>query len=221
MEKTDRDYMWQDIGLQIILILVMLFMFLHMHDIPRKLFTKFRLRNRSNFQAKRHFVLGAQLLAKARSTKSRSASNALAKQALAEAENAISLDPKDAAAYVLKALALDLQGFRTSALESLDMALSPLAVKSLGDEERGDALVKRAELKIALASERGRVDSALTDLTESVRWNSKNVKAFCLLGKCYEIKKMNEEAKMAYEEALKVEPNSIEAQEALSRLDLK
>ncbi|XP_028802184.1 uncharacterized protein LOC114757339 [Neltuma alba] len=217
MERNDREYMWHDIGLQIILILVMVFMFLHMHDIPRKLFAKFRLRSRSDIQAKRHFVLGAQLLAQARSSKTRSASNSLAKEALAEAEKAIALDPKDAAAYLLKALALDLQGFRTSALDSLDMALSPLAVKSLADEEKGDALLKRAELKMAM-SERGRVDSALTDLNESVKLNSKNVKAFCLLGQCYEAKKMKQEARTAFEEALKVEPLSTVAQEALSRL---
>ncbi|KAK4274181.1 hypothetical protein QN277_017449 [Acacia crassicarpa] len=217
MDKNDREYMWRDLGLQLVMILVMVFMFLHMHDIPRKLFTKFRLRSRSDIQAKRHFVQGAQLLARARSSKTRSASNSLAKDALAEAEKAIALDPKDAAAYLLKALALDLQGFRTSALDSLDMALSPLAVKSLDVQERGDALLKRAELKMAM-NERGRVDSALTDLIESVKLNSKNFKAFCLLGKCYEAKKMTEEARTAYEEALKVEPQSTVAQEALSRL---
>ncbi|KAI9097967.1 hypothetical protein K1719_025738 [Acacia pycnantha] len=217
MDKNDREYMWHDLGLQLVMILVMVFMFLHMHDIPRKLFTKFRLRNRSDIQAKRHFVQGAQLLARARSSKTRSASNSLANDALAEAEKAIALDPKDAAAYLLKALALDLQGFRTSALDSLDMALSPLAVKSLDVQERGDALLKRAELKMAM-NERGRVDSALTDLIESVKLNSKNFNAFCLLGKCYEAKKMTEEARTAYEEALKVAPQSTVAQEALSRL---
>ncbi|XP_054789013.1 uncharacterized protein LOC129294616 [Prosopis cineraria] len=217
METNEREYMWHDLGLQIVLILVMVFMFLHMHDIPKKLFTKFRLRNRSDIQAKRHFVLGAQHLARARSSKTRSASNSLAKEALAEAEKAIALDPKDAAAYLLKSLALDLQGFRTSALDSLDMALSPLAVKSLADEEKGDALLKRAELKMAM-NERGRADSALTDLIESVKLNSKNVKAFCLLGQCYEAKMMKMEARTAYEDALKVEPRSTVAQEALSRL---
>lgn len=217
MENNERDYMWHDLGLQIVLILVMVFMFLHMHDIPRKLFAKFRLRSRSDIQAKRHFVQGAQHLERARSSKIRSASNSLAEEAVAEAEKAIALDPKDAAAYLLKAMALDLQGFRTSALDSLDMALSPLAVKSLAVEEKGDALLKRAELKMAM-SESGLVDSARTDLIESLKLNSKNFKAFCLLGQCYEAKKMKEEARTAYEEALKVEPLSTVVQEALSRL---
>lgn len=213
--------MVNDIVLQIVMILVMVFMFLHMHDIPKKLFSKLRLRNRSAIQAKRHFVQGAQLLARARSSKTRSGLNSLAKEALVEAEKAISLDPKDAAAYLLKALVLDLQGFRPSALDSLDMALSPLAVKSLTDTEKGDALLKRAELKMAM-NERGggRVDdSALVDLTDSVKLNPKNVRAFCLLGQFYEGKKMKEEARKAFEEALLVEPESAVAREALKRLD--
>ncbi|KAF7817036.1 N-terminal acetyltransferase A, auxiliary subunit [Senna tora] len=218
METTEKDFMVHDIVLQIILILLMVFMFLYMHDIPKKLFAKLRLRNRSEVQAKRHFVQGAQLLARARSSKSRSASNSLAKEAVAEAEKAIALDPKDAAAYLLKALALDLQGYRPSALDSIDMALSPLAVKSLADNEKGDALLKRAEMKMAM-NDRGRLDSALADLTESVKLNSKNVRTFCLLGQCYEAKKMKEEARKAYEEALQIEPQSDVAQEALKSLD--
>lgn len=210
--------MVRDIVLQIVLFLIMVFLYLYMHDIPKKLFAKLRFRNRSAIRAKGHFVLGAQLLAKARSTKTRSASNSLAKEALAEAEKAIALDPKDAAAYILKALALELQGFRPSALDSFDMALSPLAAKSLIDTEKADALLKRAELKMAM-NERGQIDSSLIDLTESVKLNSKNVKAFCLLGQCYEAKKMKDEARKAYEEALKVEPQATVAQEALNRLD--
>ena len=218
METNERAYMVHDILLQIGLILLMLFMFLYMHDIPKKLFSKLRLRNRADIQAKRHFVAGAQLLARARSSQNRSSANSLAKEAEAEAEKAITLDPKDAAAYLLKALALDLQGFRTSALDSLDVALSPLAVKSLNDKEKGDALFKRGELKMAM-NLRGRVDSAIADLTESVKLSPENTKAFCLLGECYEAKKMKEEARKAYEDALKVEPELATAKEALNRLE--
>ncbi|KAB1203934.1 hypothetical protein CJ030_MR8G020725 [Morella rubra] len=209
--------MWADILLQVVLILLMVFMFLAMHGIPNKILSKIRLRNRADVQAKRHFVRGAQLLARARSSKTRSASNSLAKEALDEADKAIATDPKDAAAHILKSLALDLQGFKTSALDSIDVALSPLCSKSLNDPERGDALFRRAELKVAMAR-RGQVDSALADLTEAVSLSPDNDKAFCLLGECYEAKKMREESKKAYEDALRVEPQSTVAREALDRL---
>ncbi|XVF36577.1 hypothetical protein REPUB_Repub19eG0069300 [Reevesia pubescens] len=210
--------MWTDFPLQAAMILVTIFMFLYMHDIPKKIFTKIRYRNRSDFQAKRHFVLGAQLLAQARSSKSRSSTTSLAKQAESEADKAVSLDPKDDAAYILKALALDLQGFKTSALDSFDVALSPLASKSLTDKERGDALFRRAELKMSMNRRGGRVDSAIEDLNKAVELSADNIKAFCLLGECYEMKKMKAEAKAAFEEALKFEPSSNVARAALDRL---
>ncbi|KAK4352306.1 hypothetical protein RND71_027824 [Anisodus tanguticus] len=89
-------------------------------------------------QSKRHFVQGAQLLSQAKATtaKDRLAATSLAKSAEAQADLAIALDPKDA-------------GFKTSALDSIDVALSPLAVKSLSEQERADALFKRAELRLA------------------------------------------------------------------------
>ncbi|MBA0864286.1 hypothetical protein Goshw_001396, partial [Gossypium schwendimanii] len=71
---------------------------------------------------KRHFVVGTQLLAQARSS-----ANSLAKQAESEADKAVSLDPKDAAPYTLKAFAVD--------PHSLNVALSPLTAKSLTDKE--------------------------------------------------------------------------------------
>lgn len=188
-----------------------------MHGIPQKLLTKFRFRNRPQFQAKRHFVIGAQLLARARSAPSRSAATSLSKEALAEAEKAIALDHKDAAFHILKALALDFQGFKTSALDSLDVALSPLAIKSLSDQERGDAFFKRAELKMKM-SRRGRVDSALDDLTQAVELVEDRGKVFCLLGECYEEKKMKDEAVKAFEDALAAEPRLVVAREALDRL---
>ncbi|GAV66850.1 TPR_11 domain-containing protein [Cephalotus follicularis] len=221
--------MVSDLLLQAGLILVTVFMFLAMHDIPKKLLTKFRYRSgRADLKAKRHFVLGAQLFAQARSSKSRSSATSLAKQAQSEADKAISLDPNEAAAHILKALALDLQGFKTSALDSFDAALSPPAVKSLSQSERGDALFKRAELKIGL-SRRGRVDSAIDDLKLALEMSrddnnddnnnsSSSGKALCLLGECYEVKKLREEAVKAYQEALRVEPSSARARSALDRI---
>jgi tetratricopeptide (TPR) repeat protein len=200
------------------MILVTVFMFLYMHKIPQNLYTKFRYRDRAGFQAKRHFVLGAQLLAQARSTKDAAAAKSFAKSAAEEADRSIELDPKDAAAHILKAMALNLQGFKTSALDALNAALSPLTAKSLSDEEKGDALFKRAELKVSLSSRDGNVDSAVADLVESVKLKKNNAMSFCLLGECYEKKQMKAEAKEAYENAIRVEPDSTQAQQALDRL---
>lgn len=207
-----------DLLLQAGLILLGVFMFLAMHNIPQKFLSKLRYRNRADLQAKRHFVIGAQLIAQARSpSNSRSTATSLAKQAEDEANKAISLDPKDAASHILKALSLDLQGFRTSALESINVALSPLAVKSLSASEKGDALFKRAELAMGM-NRRGRVEPAIQDLTEAVKLNKDNAKAFCLLGECYEANKMIEEAKEAYEEALRLQPELASAKEKLDLL---
>ncbi|TKY56342.1 superkiller protein 3 [Spatholobus suberectus] len=214
MDKTDKNSAAYDIVLQVAMVLVMVFSYLFMHDVPKKLWAKLRLQNRADIQAKRHFVEGAQLLARAQSSKSR----ALAKEAQAQAQRAISLDPRDAAPYILKALALDLQGLRSAALDSLDESLSPLAAKSLSDSERGDALLKRAELRLG-TSQRGRVDSALADLEESVKLSPGNAKAFFALGECYERKKMNDDALKAYQQALELEPQLPAAQQALNRLD--
>lgn len=208
--------MWYDILLQAGIMLVTVFMFLAMHDIPQRFLSKLRFRGRKGLRAKQHFVRGAQLLGQARSAPSRSAASSLAKDAAAEADRAILLDPRDAASHILKALALDLQGFRTSALDSLDVALSPLASRSLSDRERGDALLRRAELKFAL-SRRGRVDSAIDDLTVAVKLSC-GAKALLLLGQCHEAKKSKEEAVKAYQEALEMEPTLAAAREALDRL---
>ncbi|KAF2324788.1 hypothetical protein GH714_016912 [Hevea brasiliensis] len=175
-------------------------------------------RNRAAVEAKRHFIIGAQMLSEARSpSNSGSSAISLAKKAEEEATKSITLDPKDAASHILKALALDLQGFKTSALDSLDVALSPLAVKSLSEKEKGDALFKRAELVMGM-NKRERVDLAIEDLTQAVNLNQENSNAFRLLGECYEAKKMEEEAKSAYEEALKLRPELASAREALERL---
>ncbi|KAK7385400.1 hypothetical protein VNO78_31117 [Psophocarpus tetragonolobus] len=215
MGKTAKENSaLNDIVLQVGMVVVMIVSYLFMHDVPKKLWEKLRLRNRADIQAKRHFVQGAQLLARARASKSK----ALAKEAQAQAQRAIALDPCDAAPYLLKALALDFLGLRSAALDSLDEALSPLAAKSLSDSERGDALLKRAELRLG-TSQRCRVDSALADLTESVRLRPNNAKAFFSLGECYERKKMNEDAVKAYQQALDLEPQFRVAEQALHRLD--
>ncbi|XP_004238010.1 uncharacterized protein [Solanum lycopersicum] len=217
MDFFSDNHMWRDLLLQAVLILVTIFMFLFMYNVPQKYFSKLRLRNRADMQSKRHFVQGAQLLSQAKSAaaKDRSKSTSLAKSAEAQADLAIALDPKDAAAHILKALALDLQGFKTSALDSIDVALSPLAVKSLSEPEKADALFKRAQLRLAAEQ----VDSVIEDLSQSVRLKGDNVKAFCLLGDCYEKKGLKEEARKAYQEAQKVQPNFAPAREALDRLN--
>ncbi|KAK9284732.1 hypothetical protein L1049_023909 [Liquidambar formosana] len=206
-----------DALLQAAILLLTLAMFIAMHNLPRQALTKLRSRNRASVQVNRHFAQGAQLLARARSTRARSTSLTLAKNAAAEADKALSLNPKDAAAHILKALALDLIGHKSSALKSLDLALSPPAVKSLSDRERGDALFKRAELQMSV-NRRRRVDSAVADLVEAVKLSSDNDKAFCLLGECYEMKGMKEEARKAFEEARRVEPGSVAAREGLERM---
>jgi tetratricopeptide (TPR) repeat protein len=109
-------------------------------------------------------------------------------------------------------------GHKSSALRSLDLALSSPRVRSLAERERGDALVKRAELKLS-TNRRRRVDSAVEDLVEAVRLGgSTKATAFCLLGECYEWKGIREEAKNAFEEALRVEPGSVAARQGLDRL---
>ncbi|KAJ4962319.1 hypothetical protein NE237_022258 [Protea cynaroides] len=207
-----------DILLQVLFLLLSLGMFLAMHNLPRKALAKLRLKNRGNVQAKRHFVQGAQLLTRARSARNKTTCVSLAKEAVDEADKALLLDPKDAAVHILKALALDLQGHKSSALRSLDIALSPPAVKTLSHRERGDALFKRAELQIGI-NRRRRVDSALSDLIEAVKLSPENSKAFCLLGQCYEQQEMKEEAKQAYEKAIRIQPSSSAAREALDRLE--
>lgn len=209
-----------DVVLQVAILILTLTMFILMNKLPKQALTKFRSRNRTAVQANRHFVQGAQLLARARSTHNRTTSLTLAKNAVSEAETALSLNPKDAAAHILKALALDLMGHKNSALRSLDTALSPPAVKSLPDTERGDALFKRAELQLAV-NRRRRLDSAVADLVESVKLSSGNEKAFCLLGQCYETKGLKDEARNAFEKATGIDPESIAARDGLERLGSK
>ncbi|KAL4365669.1 hypothetical protein AHAS_Ahas07G0129200 [Arachis hypogaea] len=204
---SNKDSSVNDVVLQILLVVLMAFSFYFIHDAPKKLFSTLRNRNQAHVQANHHFVRGAQILAKARASPSRSSASSLAKQAQDEARQAIALDPTDAAAHLLIALALDLRGLSAAAIDSLDAALSPALARSLSDGERADALVKRAELRMTMGpGQRGRADPAMADLQEALRISPKNAKALFLLGKYYEGKKMEKEAIEAYMEALKAEP---------------
>lgn len=84
-------------------------------------------------------------------------------------------------------------------------------------------MVRRAELKLAV-NKRRRVDSAVKDLEEAVRMSDEEggaevkTKAFCLLGECYEFKGMREEARKAFEDAIKLEPGPSLARQSLNRL---
>ncbi|PON84729.1 N-terminal acetyltransferase A, auxiliary subunit [Trema orientale] len=209
-----------ELAVQLALLILTLAMFFAVLKLPKQaLTTKLRSRNRSTVQSTRHLAQASSLLDRARTSPHRAQSQAQAKNALAEAEKALSLSPRDPAAHILKALALDLMDRRSSALRSLDLALSPPCVKSLSGRERGDALLKRAELKLAV-NRRRRIDSAVQDLVESVRLSDGDgeSKALCLLGQCYELKGMKEPAREAYEKALRVEPGSVVARQGLDRL---
>ncbi|KAI4314428.1 hypothetical protein L6164_027338 [Bauhinia variegata] len=178
--------------------------------------SRVRTRNRDSLQSERHLVQGSRLLARARSNPDRAHS----KSALLEADEALSLTPRDPAAHILKAHALDLMGHHAAALKSMDSALSSPHVKSLSQRERQEALVKRAQLKLAV-NKRRRVDSAVDDLVEAVSLCEGNdSEALCLLGQCYEWKGNKEKAEEAFKRAIEVEPDSSEAHSGLDRLGL-
>ncbi|KAK4356311.1 hypothetical protein RND71_025282 [Anisodus tanguticus] len=207
-----------DIVVQLAILLFTLIIFYAMYNFPKHDLARLRTKNRSTNQAHCHFIKGAQFLSRARSNRSKTTSFNLAKSAVGEADKALALEPKDPAAHILKALSLDLMGHKIAALRSLDSALSPPAVKALSGGEKGDALLKRAELMVGLNRKR-RVDSAIMDLLEAVKLScSDQAKAFCLLGQCYEIKGLKIEAHIAFEEALRIEPDLVAAREGLGRL---
>lgn len=210
--------MEMDLITQVCFIITTIILFLYMQKIPQTFLTKLRHKNQHRSNAKRHFIIGAQLLNKSRATKDRTSSIKLAKQAATEAAKSITLDPTDAASYILKALALDQQGLVTSAIEALDEGLGDGTVSSLSYGERSDALLKRAEMKVKL-SKRGVVDSAVEDLVECCKLKGDNANAYRLLGECYEKKDMVEDAVVAYERAVRIDPGCGVARDALNRLN--
>lgn len=211
--------MWWDISLQALIFLVSILTYLWTNNIPQKLFTRYHsYRNRNKHQARRHFVKAADHLAKSKYS-----------SAVTEADAAVLLDPTDAANHILKALALELQGFKTSALDALNVALSPLAVASLEKEEKADAMAKRAGLRMEV-SRLARVESdgvdkevwggAERELREAVELKRESGRAWCLLAECCEGLGKREEAVEAFEEAVRVAPDSVVARNGLERLKL-
>ncbi|CAI0424404.1 unnamed protein product [Linum tenue] len=141
-----------DGAFQVAIIALTVAVFVAIQYLSKLFLSRQRANNRTALQSNRHFIQGSQFLARARSAaaKNSTQSQSLAKQALAEAESAAALSPKDPAPLVLKSVALDLLGHKAAALKAIDSALSPPRGKALQGKERGDALVKRAELKVAV-----------------------------------------------------------------------
>ncbi|XP_010523303.1 PREDICTED: uncharacterized protein LOC104801678 [Tarenaya hassleriana] len=211
---------------QVAILLLTLAMFWAVTYLPKRTLANFRTKHRATVQTQRQLIQASRLLARARTTTNRSHSLSLAKSALAEADDAISLSPDDAAAHIVRALALDLLGHRTSALKSFDSALTYPRVKSLSDGERADALVKRAEMKLAV-NRRRRIGSAIEDLEEAVKLadaaagdggrGDNTARMHCVLGECYEFMGLKEKAHWAYDKALKAQPSSAAARDGLNR----
>lgn len=207
-----------DSFIQALLILIAVVSVFFLQSLPKRFISRYRRHRHQTSaatQSRRHFIAGAQSLARARAR--RPPSQTLIKSALSSADLAASLDPRDAAPHILKALALDLQGHKVPALRSLDVALAPPRSKTLGDKEKADALIKRAELHLGV-NRRRRVDLAVADLVEAARIGERSGRGLGLLGECYEQKGMVEEAVRAYEEALEVDGALDSAREGLERL---
>ncbi|KAH7288646.1 hypothetical protein KP509_31G035300 [Ceratopteris richardii] len=177
-----------------------------------------RANGRRRARARHHFVNGAQLLAKARTADKPSDARSFAKEASAEADKAIALDPLDAACHVLKSLALEEQGLFPAALRSMDTALSPEVSGNLSPPEMADALMKRGGLLLATSKGRKNLDAAIADFQKSLEIVPDNAKVLCMLGRCYEKSRMYAEAEKAYERVLALEPGSDEACAGMARL---
>ena len=198
-------------------------------SLSKRIFGASRSRGRKKSLASRHFIKGAQLLARSRSLSisARNASNnpearSLAKEANREADLAISMDPLDAASYVLKALALDQQGLGHEALRSMDIALSPEIAPSLSPSELADALIKRGDLLLATFKGGGGrkklLAAAISDFERSLQISPDNPKVLCMLGMAQEKSRMFANAESSYERALGLDPELDDARAGLLRL---
>ena len=170
--------------------------------------------------ARRHYAKGVQLLARASSSSSAAAAaeaRSLAKDAAAEADAAIALDPCNAAPfYILKALALEQQGLVQGAIRSLDAAInSPETSTSLSLPEMADALAKRGSL---LLLTRKNMNAAITDLCQSLEIVPDNPEVLCTLARCYEKSKRFVDAEKTYQQAFALDPKSEDAWAGLKRL---
>nr|ABK23813.1 unknown [Picea sitchensis] len=219
MEMEAQALQVHTMSFQVILALVALGLMWALQGLPRSLISKLRRRSRSREQSRRHFVRGAQLLGRSRAASAQNSGRSLAREAAAEADKAIALDPMDAASHILKALALERQGHATAAIGCLDAALAPPVSKSLSAPEKSDGLLKRAELELETSNSKRRgLEAAVDDLKASVGFNARNFKALCLLGTCYEKKGMLVEARKVFQDALEANPSSQEAKAGLDRL---
>jgi tetratricopeptide (TPR) repeat protein len=179
-----------------------------------------RARGASRSQARRHFVNAAQLLAKSRSPGNAGAvGRKIAREAVAEADAAILLDPKDAALYIVKSLALQQLGRPAAALRSLTTALTKPASSSLSPSERAEALAKRASLFLEQGKGRRGLDLAIADLEESLSLKADNVDVQCMLASCYEKNGQKVKAVAAYQNSLALDPDFSEAKKGLSKVE--
>ncbi|VVB18136.1 unnamed protein product [Arabis nemorensis] len=183
-------------------------------NIANKRLTKYRTKHRAKLQTQGQLIQAARLIARARTTTTKSQSQSLAKTALLEADDLIAISPNDAAGHIVRALALDLLGHQTAALKSFDTALTYPRLKSLSVGERADALVKRAEMKLAV-NRRRRIDSAIEDLEEAARLAAgrETARLFRLLGECYVSKGLEEKARWAFNEGVKAQQSSATARD--------
>lgn len=211
-----------EIAVQTLTLALAVIVFLFLRSVPRHALSRLR-RRRQSVDSHRHFLRGAQLLARARLSSSPSA---LARSAAASADLAIAADPRDAAPLILKALALDLDGRHIPALRALEAALSSPLSKSLQPKDRSSAQLKRAQMYLALAlgsdgrpTRMRRIDQAVDDLKEVVRVCPENGEAVALLGECYERRGRMMDAKSALEGALKIDDTLISARQALVRVE--